>query len=240
MEKSESLSRTALLTGETGLEKLSKAHVLVVGLGGVGSCAAEMICRAGIGTMTIVDGDIIQSSNRNRQLPALVSTEGKEKAGVVAARLHDINPNLALTVFPEYIKDQRMIDMLKMASYDYVVDAIDTLSPKIYLIYHSVKNNLRIVSSMGTGGKFDPGLIRVADISETHSCQLAYDIRKRLRRLGIQGGVKAIFSPEPVPKEAIIPTDEKNKKSMVGTISYMPVTFGCFAASVVIRDLLQL
>ena len=233
------LVRTELQTGKEGIDKLLASHILVIGLGGVGAAAAEMICRAGLGQMTIADGDLISESNRNRQIPALTSTVGKEKAKVMGDRLLDINPQLKLNIISQYLKDEPMESLLK-GRFDYVVDAIDTLSPKIYLIYHAVKNNQKVVSSMGSGGRFDPTLVTVADISETHHCQFAYDIRKRLRRLGVHGGVKAVFSPEEVSKEAILHCEEiQNKKSIVGTISYMPTVFGCACASVVIRDLIK-
>lgn len=233
------LVRTELQTGKEGIDKLLASHVLVIGLGGVGAAAAEMICRAGVGQMTIADGDLISESNRNRQIPALTSTVGKEKAKVMGDRLLDINPQLKLKIISQYLKDEPMESLLK-GRFDYVVDAIDTLSPKIYLIYHAIKNNQKVVSSMGSGGRFDPTLVTIADISETHHCQFAYDIRKRLRHLGIHGGVKAIFSPEKVSKDTILHCEEiQNKKSIVGTISYMPTVFGCACASVVIRDLIR-
>ncbi|HLO90804.1 MAG TPA: tRNA threonylcarbamoyladenosine dehydratase [Lentimicrobium sp.] len=230
--------RTLLLAGQEKLEKLHKAHVLVCGLGGVGSYAAEQLVRAGIGQLTIVDGDTIHETNRNRQLPAMVSTHGDFKAVVVAERLQDINPDLKLMVIQEYIKDQRLVDILEKG-YDYVIDAIDTLSPKVYLIYHSVRLGIPLVSSMGSGGKFDPSLITVSDIDDTYNCKLAYYMRKRLHKLGIWKGFKAVYSPEVVSRDAVAPLEgELNKKSTVGTISYMPAMFGCYCASVVIRDLM--
>ena len=232
------LSRTEMLIGEEGLARLRSSHVLVVGLGGVGAFAAEMICRAGTGIMTIVDGDDVHKSNLNRQLPALGSTIGSRKADVVAERLLDINPDLNLTVIPEYIKDERMIEILDRG-YDYVVDAIDTLSPKIFLIHHTVNREMRLVSSMGAGGKFDPEKIRVTDISETTDCTLARILRKKLHRLGVRDGFKAVWSPEVIDKSLVRPVSgEPNKASIVGTISYMPAAFGVTIASVVIRDLL--
>jgi tRNA A37 threonylcarbamoyladenosine dehydratase len=211
--------------------------VLVVGLGGVGSWAAEMICRAGVGSMTIVDGDNVHPTNRNRQLPALKSTEGLAKAEVMGQRILDINPDIKLTVIQEYIKDDRMIEILSM-NYDYVVDAIDTLSPKIFLIFHSLQRNLPLVSSMGAGGKFDPARVNISDISETTDCSLARILRKRLHRLGIREGFTAVYSTEVIDKEKIIATNgEQNKASIVGTISYMPAAFGIACASVVLRDL---
>lgn len=238
--ESEWLSRTELLIGAAKLKKLKSARVLVVGLGGVGSYAVEMICRAGVGSITIVDGDLIHSSNRNRQLQAVKSTERKPKAEVMAARLSDINPDLDLTVISEYLKDERMIEVLG-AGYDYVVDAIDTLSPKVFLIYHSLQRKYPVVSSMGSGGKFDPLKINITDISETTDCTLARILRKRLHKLGVREGFTAVYSPETTDKTKIVPASgEQNKASIVGTISYMPAAFGIACASVVIRDLAEI
>jgi tRNA A37 threonylcarbamoyladenosine dehydratase len=235
--ESDWLSRTELLLGKGKLKRLRSARVLVVGLGGVGACAAEMICRAGIGFFTIVDGDKIHTSNRNRQLLAMKSTEGKPKAELMAERLYDINPDINLTVINEYIKDERMVEVLD-AGYDYVIDAIDTLSPKVFLIYHSLQRRYRVVSSMGSGGRFDPTKIRIDDISGTTDCTLARILRKRLHRLGVREGFTAVYSPETTDKRKIIKvSEEQNKASVVGTISYMPAAFGIACASVVIRDL---
>jgi len=231
------LTRTELILDEGKLKKLKDSNVLVVGLGGVGAYAAEMICRAGVGAMTIVDGDNIHPTNRNRQLPALKSTEGMAKAEVMGHRILDINPDIKLTVIQEYIKDDRMMEVIDKG-YDYVVDAIDTLSPKIFLIYHSLQRKLPVVSSMGAGGKFDPAKVSISDISETTDCSLARILRKRLHRLGIREGFTAVYSTEPVDKRKIVATNgEQNKASIVGTISYMPAAFGIACASVVIRDL---
>lgn len=234
---SEWYSRTEMLLGRDGLHKLKSANVLVVGLGGVGAFAAEMLCRAGIGSMTIVDGDKVQPSNRNRQLLALKSTEGHAKAELLGGRLSDINPDIKLTVINEYIRDQRMIGILD-AGFDYVVDAIDTLSPKIFLIYHSLQRKYHLVSSMGAGGKYDPMKVRISDISETTNCSLARILRKKLHRLGVRDGFTAVWSPEIIDKtkvEAV--AGETNKASVVGTVSYMPAAFGIACASVVIREL---
>lgn len=226
-----------MLIGPEGLKKLQKSKVLVVGLGGVGAYAAEMICRSGIGSMTIVDGDQIHISNMNRQFLALKTSIGKPKAVLMGERLRDINTELNLTVIGEYIKDDRMVEILDYG-YDYVVDAIDTLSPKIYLLVHSLNRKYQVVSSMGSGGKFDPLQIRISDFSETTGCTLARILRKRLHKLGIREGFKAVWSPETIDKEKIIPVaGEANKASIVGTISYMPAAFGIACASVVIRDL---
>jgi tRNA A37 threonylcarbamoyladenosine dehydratase len=231
------LSRTELLLGADGLNKLKTSNVLIVGLGGVGGHAAEMICRAGVGKMTIVDGDTIHTTNLNRQLLALGSTNGKAKAMVMAERLKDINPGLDVTVISEYIRDERMKEILD-SGFSYTVDAIDTLSPKVFLIYHAVMKKIPVVSSMGAGGKFDPTRIVISDISETTDCSLARILRKRLHRLGIRNGVTAVYSSEAIDKSKVVPANgEKNKASIVGTISYMPAAFGIACASVVIRDL---
>jgi tRNA A37 threonylcarbamoyladenosine dehydratase len=231
------LIRTEMLIGVDGMKRLHGSDVLVVGLGGVGAYAAETICRAGVGRMTIIDSDTVNPSNRNRQLPALKSTEGIPKTEVVGKRLRDINPDLELTEIQEFIKDERIIAVLDR-KYDYVVDAIDTLSPKIFLIYNSLKKGYPVVSSMGAGGKFDPGMVSIGDISETESCPLARILRKKLHGLGIREGVTAVWSPETVDKNKVVESKaEPNKASVVGTISYMPAAFGIACASVVIRDL---
>jgi tRNA A37 threonylcarbamoyladenosine dehydratase len=234
------LTRTELILDREKLKKLKNSNVLVVGLGGVGAFAAEMICRAGVGSMTIVDGDNIHSTNRNRQLPALKSTEGLAKAEVMGRRILDINPDIKLTVIQEFIKDERMMEVIDKG-YDYVIDAIDTLSPKIFLIYRSLERKLPVVSSMGAGGKFDPTKVRISDISETTNCSLARLLRKRLHRLGVREGFTAVYSPEAIDKGRIVATKgEQNKASIVGTISYMPAAFGIACASVVIRDLTEI
>ena len=231
------LKKTQLLLGDEKLERLKNSNVLVVGLGGVGGCAAEMLCRAGIGKMTIADGDVVEEANRNRQIPALISTTGKPKAEVMAARFKDINPDLRLTIVNEFIRDNKTSELIKSESFDYVVDAIDTLSPKVYLIYECLQEGLNIISSMGAGGKMDPSKIEVADISGSYNCKLAKVIRKRLSKLGVKKGVKVVFSSEKIDENAVQEEEGQNKKSTVGTISYMPSVFGCFVASVVIRDL---
>lgn len=231
------LSRTGMLIGKEALEKLRESDVLVVGLGGVGAYAAEMICRAGIGRMTVADGDVVHTTNRNRQLLALRETEGMSKAALMGHRLREINPSLELTVIYEYLKDERMVEILDKG-FDYVVDAIDTLSPKLFLIYHSVQRKIPVVSSMGAGGKFDPLQVSLSDISQTTNCPLARILRKRLHRLGIREGITAVYSPETVDKSKVVSSKgEPNKASTVGTISYMPALFGIACASVVIRDL---
>lgn len=232
------LERTALLLGEEKLGMLRRAHVLVVGLGGVGAYAAEMIARAGVGRMTVADADTVSVSNINRQLVALRSTVGRPKAEVLAERLRDINPELELTVLNRFIRDEETYALLDAARYDYVVDAIDTLSPKLALILAALERGLPLVSSMGAGAKTDPTKLEIADISKTHHCPLAHMLRKRLHKIGIRRGFRAVFSPEPMRAGALILCEERNKKSNVGTISYIPALFGIGCASVVVRDLL--
>ncbi len=232
------LERTELLLGEEKTAILRQTHVLVVGLGGVGAYAAEMLCRAGIGQLTIADADTVSVSNINRQLVALNSTIGRHKTQVMAERLLDINPNLKLTVVDRFIKDDATFELLDSDSFDYVVDAIDTLSPKAHLIKGALDRHIPIVSSMGSGAKTDPTMVEIADIARTHHCPLAHMLRKRLHKMGIHTGFYAVFSAEKVREGAMIIEEQTNKKSNTGTISYMPAVFGCCCASVVIRDLL--
>lgn len=230
--------RTRLLLGEEKMERLQQAHVLVVGLGGVGAYAAEMICRAGVGRMTIVDADTVQPTNINRQLPALHSTMGKEKAEVLAARFKDINPDIQLTVLPVFLKDDNIPELLDAARYDFIVDAIDTLAPKCYLIAEALKRHIKIVSSMGAGAKSDITQIRFADIWDTYHCGLSKAVRKRLQKLGIKRKLPVVFSTEQAdPKAVLLTEDEQNKKSTSGTVSYMPAVFGCYLAEYVIKRL---
>lgn len=233
------LSRTTLLVGEKGIDTLQNAHVLVVGLGGVGSFVAEFIARAGVGEMTIVDGDVVDPTNRNRQLPALRSTHGQPKAELMKTRLLDINPDLRLHVVNDFLTPEKATQICASAAFDYVVDAIDSLTPKLYLLVAARQRGLRLVSSMGAGGKLDPTKIKVADLSQTKICHLALQVRKRLKRHHIRTGFKCVFSDEALLRESLIMTDGSNfKKSAYGTISYLPAAFGGVVASVVIRDLL--
>jgi len=236
------LSRTTLLIGEENVAKLQNSHVLIVGLGGVGSFAAEAICRSGIGTITIVDGDVVDPSNRNRQLPALATTHGLSKADIMAERLLQINPDLKLHVVKEFLRPEAMKEMLQNQKFDYAIDAIDSLTPKLMLIEQAFVTKTKIVCSMGAGGKLDPGQVKVSNLFETHTCNLAAYVRKRLRPLGIdkKAGIKAVFSAEESNKESLMYTDGHNfKKSAFGTISYLPAIFGLNCASVVIRDLIE-
>ena len=232
------LERTELLLGKEKLTLLRNANVLVVGVGGVGAYAAEMIVRAGVGRMTIADADRVSESNINRQLVALHSTIGREKCDILAERLKDINPSLKLTTVNRFIKDSETDELLDSDKFDYVVDAIDTLSPKLALIKGAMDRGIPLVSSMGAGAKCDPTLMEIKDIAKTHHCPLAHMLRKRLHKLGIRKGFWAVFSPEPVREGAMILCEEQNKKSNAGTLSYIPALFGIGCASVVVRDLI--
>ena len=233
------LERTSLLLGDEKLKKLQIANVLGVGLGGVGAYAAEMIARSGGGRMTIADADTVSPTNINRQLIALHSTIGKEKSELMADRLRDINPEIALTVVNRFIKDDETDTLLDSDKFDYVVDAIDTLSPKLALIKGCLDRNIPLVSSMGAGAKTDPTKMEICDIAKPHHCPLAHMLRKRLHKIGIRSGFRAVFSPEPVREGAMILCEEQNKKSYTGTISYIPALVGIGCASVVIRGLID-
>ena len=230
--------RTELLLGEDKMARLQSAHVLVVGLGGVGAYAAEMICRAGVGRMTIVDADTVQITNLNRQLPAMHSTLGMFKADVLEARFKDINPDLELKVLPVFLKDENIPDLLDADEYDFIVDAIDTVSPRCYLIYHALQRRIKIVSSMGAGAKSDITQVRFADLWDTYHCGLSKAVRKRLQKMGVKRKVPVVFSTEQAdPKAVLLTDDEMNKKSTCGTVSYMPAVFGCYLAEYVIKRL---
>lgn len=234
------LERTELLIKEEGVEKLSKAAVLVVGLGGVGSFAAEFLARAGVGKMTIVDGDTVDITNINRQLPALHSTVGKHKVDVVSERLMDINPNLELIKVNEFLNPDRMAEILDGGNFDYILDCIDSVTPKVSLIIAARRRKIKIVSSMGAGGKSDPSKVIVRDISKTQHCHLAREVRKRLKKEKIDKGIRCVFSDEIQDEDSLKMTDGSNyKRSFYGTISFLPAIFGLYAASEVINHLLK-
>lgn len=229
--------RTELLLGKERLARLNQGHVLVVGLGGVGAYAAEMICRAGIGKMTVIDADTVNESNLNRQLPSLHSTLGLPKAEVMAQRLRDINPELELTVYKEFIRDERTEEILDSQPFDFVVDAIDSVSPKVYLMYHTYRRKIPLISSMGAGAKSDPAQVKIEDISKTFNCGLAKAVRKRLGSMDVRKGIPVVFSTELPDLNAVIPVEnEECKITTAGTVSYMPAIFGCFLASYVIHN----
>jgi tRNA threonylcarbamoyladenosine dehydratase len=233
------LSRTTLLIGDEKLQKLQNSNVLIVGLGGVGSFAAEFIVRSGIGKITIVDGDVVDPSNRNRQLPALSTTHGQSKVEIMAERLSAINPDVKLTAINAFLSPEKAAEILEKERFDYVMDCIDSITPKLTLLTTAYHRGLKIISSMGAGGKLDPTKLRYADIFDTKQCYLAKTVRKRLRALGILTGINVVYSTEEVKLESLMLTDGSNfKRSAYGTISYLPATFGAVCASVVIRELI--
>ena len=240
--------RTALLLGEDKMRRLQEAHVLIVGVGGVGAYAAEMLCRAGVGEMTIVDADTVQPTNINRQLPATHSTIGRPKVEVLAERFRDINPDIRLHALPMYLKEEEVASLLDgtlncqlsiaNCQFNIIVDAIDTIAPKCALIAEAMHRGIPIVSSMGAGAKSDITQIRFADLWDTYHCGLAKAVRTRLKKAGIRKSLPVVFSTEQADRRAIITVDdERNKKSTAGTISYMPAVFGCYLAEYVIRHL---
>ena len=239
------LERTALLVGREALQALKRATVVVAGLGGVGAYAAEMTARAGVGRMIIIDSDKVSESNRNRQLLALCSTLGRPKTEVMAERLLDINPELQIIKVEEYLTEDNIAAVLEcscaeagVARPDFLIDAIDTLAPKIALIAHCVHSCIPLVSSMGAGAKFDATKVRLTDLSKSYNCPLAFILRKKLRKIGISKGFPVVFSEELPDRDAIVPTEgERNKKSQVGTISYIPAVFGCVCAQAALTHL---
>ncbi|MEY2828495.1 MAG: hypothetical protein RIQ33_353 [Bacteroidota bacterium] len=234
------MSRTELLLGEQNIHTLINAHVLIAGLGGVGGNCAEAIARAGVGTITIVDADVVEASNCNRQLVALTSTIGKLKTEVLAERLRDINPKIKLIVFDAYIKTDKTQEILDAAKYDYAIDCIDTLSSKVYFIKACLDRNIPLVSSMGAGRKLDPTRVKIVPIEQTTTCPLAFDVRKYLYKLGIRSGFDAVYSTELATyDEVTINPKGSKKRSFIGTISYMPAIFGLCCASVAIRNLIE-
>ena len=230
------LQRTELLLGNEALERMRNLNILVIGLGGVGSFAAEFLTRAGVGHMTIVDGDTVDLTNTNRQLPAMHSTVGKLKTEVMAERMRDINPELSLRVHSEFLTPKSVNDLISN-EYDYVFDCIDSIQPKQYVIVACKQKGIRIISSMGAGGRIDPSLVQVADIADTFNCPFAQQVRKGLKRKGVRRGVTVVFSSELVDRATMMLSDgSRFKKSFYGTSSYIPALFGLHMASVVVRE----
>lgn len=226
-----------MLLGAEGVAKLRDAHVAVIGVGGVGGFASEALARAGVGHMVVLDSDEVSVTNRNRQILALTSTLGRPKCAVLRERLLDINPELDITTVEEYITEENIASLLDGYRIDYLVDAIDTLSPKICLIQYCLKRGIPMVSSMGAGAKLDATAVRVADIAQTRMCPLAHMLRKRLHKLGIFTGFQAVFSIEEPRRDSVVLEATRNKKSQVGTVSYLPSVFGAVCAQVAIRSI---
>lgn len=227
------LGRMLALESAETVEKIRRSHVLCVGLGGVGGLAAELVARLGVGAMTIVDGDAVELTNLNRQIPALTSTLGRPKAIVMADRLMDIDPKLKLTVLERYLQPEDMPGVLNMGRFSCVLDAIDSVPSKVALLAECVRRGLPVVSAMGAGLRTDPGAIRSVDISETGVCPLAKLVRKGLRELGIEHGVTAVYSTENPRK----PRLDENGRPLIGTVSFMPAAFAVHCTAAVYRIL---
>jgi tRNA threonylcarbamoyladenosine dehydratase len=235
------LSRTEMMIDKDKMQKLKNAHVIIFGLGGVGSCASEMICRAGVGELTLLDGDIVVLSNLNRQLHSTRVNINLPKTQALKERLTSINPEIKINIIQKYLKfKEEFFDVLQLTKYDYAIDSIDTLTSKCFLIENAVKMNIPIVTSFGAGGRMDPTKVEISDISKTHHCRLAYYVRKKLHKVGIFKGVRTVFSSEVPAKEFVtLEAPVQGKKSTIGTISYMPNLFGCFVASEVIQNIIN-
>ena len=231
--------RTAMLVGDRMLENFRNSTVAVIGIGGVGAYAAEMLVRAGIGHLIILDSDDVSETNKNRQLLALDSTVGRQKCDVLSERLKDINPELDLIVIKQYLEAEKAGEVLGDYKIDFLVDAIDTLSPKLHLIKYCMDSGIPLVSSMGAGAKYDVTKIRLTYVSKSFNCPLAYIVRKRLRHMGIKNGFKVVFSEELPDRESIVPCEDRNKKSQVGTISYIPAVFGCACAQAAVEHIMM-
>lgn len=230
--------RTQLLVGEEGINQLQDSHVIVFGVGGVGSFAVEALARAGVGKITIVDFDVVDVTNINRQLIALHSTVGKEKAQVLKERLADINPNLIVEARAEKVLPENIEDFFQ-EDCDYVIDAIDMVSSKLSLIEYCSKNDIAIISSMGTGNKLDPSKLTVTDVFKTSVCPLARVMRYELKKRGVKR-LKVVYSTE-TPLKPKVPEDMDMgiKRSVPGSTSFVPSSAGLMLASVVIRTLIN-
>lgn len=233
------LQRTELLIGGKNIEKLANLNVLVVGLGGVGSYAAEFLARVGIGKMTIVDGDVVDLTNVNRQLPAMQTTVGQSKADLMAERIRGINPSIELTVKKMFLDPEDAFNLVSK-EFDWVLDCIDSVQPKQYLLVKCKTLGIRVISSMGAGGRVDPTKLKIADISKCYNCPFGHTVRKGLKKKGVFRGIPVVFSTELVRRETCMMTDgSRFKKSYYGTISYIPALFGLYMASFVVRSVME-
>lgn len=234
------LERTELLVGSDALERLQKAHVLVVGLGGVGSFAAEFLARSGVGHLTIVDGDVVDPTNRNRQLQALSSTHGQKKAWLMRDRILDINPECQVDAIDSFLDPEAMRQLLQTAEIDFALDCIDSVQPKLNFIVTALGEKIPFISSMGAGGRLDPSKIQIAKLEKSFNCPFAKHIRKRLAgEYHIRKGFHVVFSSETANPESVRLTDGSNfKKSFYGTSAWIPASFGIHAASFAVRKLM--
>lgn len=230
------LQRSVILYGENAMKKLRSSRVLLAGAGGVGSYAAEALARSGIGHLTVYDPDKVHPTNLNRQLPALRSTVGKFKTDVLRERINDIDPQLDLQANPERLSKENIAQILEAGSFDYIVDAIDSLDDKCFLLAGAYKRKIKVIAAMGAGCRFDPTQIQYADISKTYGCKLAKNVRSKLKKeYDITKGIMCVFSPEVNPGS--IQPGAVGERPIIGSNSFMPGIFGLFMAAKVINDL---
>lgn len=232
--------RTRMLVGDAGMEKLQNAHVFIAGIGGVGSFTAEALARAGVGTLTLLDNDTVDITNLNRQIHATQKTVGRPKVEVMAERIREINPEIQVHTINAFLLDDNTESVLGDGGYDYIVDAVDTVTAKLSLILYARERNIPVISSMGTANKLDATKFEVVDISKTHTCPLARVMRKELRDRGIISGVEVLYSTAlPVKiQTATDAEDGERKKPVPASISYVPSVAGLLLAGHVIQQLL--
>lgn len=231
-------SRTRRLLGDEAVERVARAKVVVVGAGGVGGYAVETLVRSGVGHIVIIDADNVAESNINRQLIALRSTVGEPKVSLFAQRCRDINPEISVTAVKEFVTPESAAALIGTNA-DFVIDAIDTVAPKMAVIMHCLHNRIPVISSMGAGGRIDPTKIGYFDISETREDGLARAVRQRLKKAGIRKPLKVVASTEAPCRRAVIELEEQNKRSSYGTIISIPAIFGIYLANHVIMKLTE-
>lgn len=228
--------RTVRLLGEKGEQRLARSSVLIVGLGGVGGYAAEMLARSGVGHLTLVDADKVDVTNINRQLIALDSNVGKSKVHLFAKRFREINPDIEIDERELFLTPDNL-DEIMTRDYDFVIDAIDTVAPKVALIARCLAGKIKIISSMGAGGRLDPSAVGIRDLWETREDGLAKAVRTRLRKMGLKRNLKVVASTEKPSSSALVEVNTANKRTSFGTIATIPSLFGIFLASHVINSL---
>ena len=229
--------RTRMLIGQQGLDRLQQSHVLLAGIGGVGSFAAEALARAGVGTLTFIDSDVVDPTNINRQIHATQATIGQPRVQVMAARIAAINPDIQVHLRQAFLLADNTDTVLDGQTYDYIIDAVDTVTAKLALIQYGRSRNIPVISSMGTANKLDATKFEITDISKTHTCPLARVMRKELRDRGIASGVEVLYSTAK-PVDTPLVTSAEGKRTP-GSISYVPSVAGLLLAGHVIQQLLQ-
>lgn len=232
-------NRTRRLLGDERVKRLRNASVLIVGVGGVGGYAAEMLTRTGVGKLTLVDADNVAESNINRQLIALESTVGEPKSLLYAERFHDINPEAEIVSHVEFLSPDNVEQIFNGNIFDYVIDAIDTVAPKVALIEFCLRHSIPIISSMGAGGRVDPTKIGYFNIWETREDGLAKAVRRKMRSIGLRKNLKVVASTEKPCSHSLIHINTANKRSSYGTIATIPSIFGIYLANHVIRSLTE-